>query len=605
VRRVAFAAVIVLVALSVTGARAQPVCQETPRAPANPVFAAQQQAFGFHDEEVVICSPGYTDPTHIAARLWVPSSCPGVGGCPGVVIAPQFTSTKEVVLSDMLNAVHRGLYALSYDERGQGTSGGQATFESRDDIVDQAAVLRWFHHEVRPTKTAVQGVSGGGWLALTAAIFNCGSARAAHYDSSIPCDRGERWVDAIAPEEPPAAFSFDEFGTCQASFALSAFIESRAYPGFVPPAATCVAHGTPAEAAAGHVRDVITADLGPYHLVSRLGRIDVPVYLVTSFGDRTVLPNTVVREYELLRARVRNPNDPYKRDVRLLISDEGHGGVEGNFAVVNDVFSWIDRILRDKGPQRGAPVVIAQHWAGDAFRLEREWPIPGTKVAQLYLSRTANDAAGAGKLVPAAPRGSEPADELMNVPMDSGDPGRAALVGAPGVDQLWEDTSPTPIPGLRLDYETAPMSTTIELSGDPVLTLWISSLNGVGNGQIHAALYEVRADGSAIEFSRGRVAVWNVGTRPQKATVLLTTSDYRIPKGSRLLLTIMPSDVIQVTPAVPGGTTLVQHSGGTPSALTFGLAPVDRVPPKGTPPSGAAYTSDPVGAICGAFALPC
>jgi hypothetical protein len=33
--------------------------------------------------------------------------------------------------------------------------------------------------------------------------------------------------------------------------------------------------------------------------------------------------------------------------------------------------------------------------------------------------------------------------------------------------------------------------------------------------------------------------------------------------------------------------------------------PVDRVPPPGNPPSGAAFTDDPMGAICTALNLPC
>ena len=52
------------------------------------------------------------------------------------------------------SAVH-----LSYDVRGQGSSGGQAAFLGRDDIADQAAVLAWWHANVKPTKTAFYGIS--------------------------------------------------------------------------------------------------------------------------------------------------------------------------------------------------------------------------------------------------------------------------------------------------------------------------------------------------------------------------------------------------------------------------------------------------------------
>lgn len=600
-RRAALAAAVVLGSLGVTGVRAQSVCEETPRSSTAPLFAVQQQAFGFHDEEIVICTPGDHDPTHIAARLWVPLSCPGVGGCPGVLMAHGYGFSKEITFSDMLNAVRRGLYVLSYDVRGQGSSGGQATFLTRQDVADQAAVLGWFHREVRPTKTAVFGISQGGWLALVAGIFNCGSARAAAYEVSIPCDRGERWVDAIAPVEGPSSWSFDQGGTCNAIFGLETFAESRAYPGFVPTLTRCAADGTPAESGVQELGGVITAPFGPIDLHSRLGRVDVPVYLATSFADRLVPPNIVTRAYEVLRAREKNPHDPYKRDVRLLISDEGHGEIGGNIAAMNDIFTWIDRMLRGKGPQRDARVSIAQEWAGGTFRLERDWPIPGTKVLPLYLSRTTSDPAARGTLTTRPPGAREPADQLMNVPTISSQP------GAPGVDQAWQNSSGTPIPGLRLDYLSPPMTSTVEITDAPLLTLWVSSSNPASRGrsQLHGALYEVGADGSVTEFARGRVGVAGLGARAEKVTVPFTVSDDRIPRGSSLLLSIMPSDALQVVPATNGDSLFVHHGRGTPSALVVRLAPMDRVPPHGTPPRGPASTQDPVGAACASLGLPC
>src|SRR2546421_382453 len=83
------------------------------------------------------------------------------------------------------------------------------------------------------------------------------------------------------------------------------------------------------------------APLGPMPLNTLLGRVDVPVYLATSFADRLVLPNPVVAAYRALRARLADRRDPYKEDLRLLISDEAHGDDGGNFAVTDDIFTWI------------------------------------------------------------------------------------------------------------------------------------------------------------------------------------------------------------------------------------------------------------------------
>jgi hypothetical protein len=116
-------------------------CVETPRPdPTLPVLVAQAQAFGFHDEELVLCSPGAPnesgEPTHLAARLWVPAVCAPAGGCPGVVVVHGFGVTKETTFADMQALAGRGLYVLAYDVRGQGQSGGQADFMGTDTIAD-------------------------------------------------------------------------------------------------------------------------------------------------------------------------------------------------------------------------------------------------------------------------------------------------------------------------------------------------------------------------------------------------------------------------------------------------------------------------------------
>src|SRR5438067_1881375 len=100
---VAMVAAVVLVptpvAPSTTGASPLPAaCVETPRpGPGLPALVAQEQLFGFHDEELVLCSPGAPDggqPVNLSARLWVPAGC-GAGGCPGVLVVHGFGGTKE------------------------------------------------------------------------------------------------------------------------------------------------------------------------------------------------------------------------------------------------------------------------------------------------------------------------------------------------------------------------------------------------------------------------------------------------------------------------------------------------------------------------------
>lgn len=550
-------------------------CVETTRLPDNPIFGLQEQRFGFHDEEVVVCSPGATSPVHISARLWVPASCPPAGGCPGVVIAHGFGFNKEVTFADMLQAVQRGMYVLSYDVRGQGMSGGQAAFLGRDDIADQAAVLAWWHRNVQPTKTAFYGLSQGGWLSWVAAVYNCGAGRAAAFDSTVPCDEGGRWVDAIAPVQGPTEYIDD--GTCPL-FGVEALAYSRFNPAMVAGFADCIVNGRPGETGEVFV-----------DIAQRLGRIDVPVYAVTSFYDRLIVPQLVTSAYEELRALADQPGSAiYGKDVRLLISNDGHGAVGGNFAVIGDIFSWIASRIAGGAPPRDATVAIAQEWAGHAFRLEHAWPIPGTTAQTLYL--------GDGTLG-AAPAG-EP-DRLRNNPYPASPP------EAPFVGTLVGVNNDLAVPDARLVNTTEPLAQTIEATGQPTATIYVSSPVPGTEGQLHIGLSELEPGGSAHEFAHARLGLTDLGPDPIALTIPLTIASHRVDAGNRLMLAITATDIAITLPARGLDPYFVHHDAVAPSSITVPLVPVDRVPPAGDPPSGAGFTEDPLGAICQALSLPC
>jgi len=558
-------------------------CVETKRiAPANPLFKAQEQRFGFHDEEVVICSPGATSPVHIAARLWVPKTCPPAGGCAGVVIGHGFGFNKELTFPDMLQAVQRGMYVLSYDVRGQGMSGGQAAFLGRDDIADQAAVLSWWHRKVQPTKTAFYGISQGGWLSWTAGVFNCGAARAASYDSTIPCDQGGRWIDAIAPVQGPTEYLDD--GTCPL-FGVEAIAYSRANPKLITALTPCLLGRAPV------IPKGIFVDVA-----HRMDRIDVPVYAVTSFYDRLVLPQLVTAAYEKLRARTLDPQDlMYGKDVRLTMSNDSHGAVGGNFAVTGDVFAWIQHEIAGGPALRDAKVAIAQEWAGNAFRLEQEWPIPGTSTQTFYLTR-----AGSKGGLAAAP-GANGADELRNIPLALGPP------EAPFVGTVVDVNNDRELKDVRLVYRTEPFAQLAEIEGQAFATIYVSSSNAVsrGTGQLHLGLAELSPDGSAHEFAHARIGLRGLGPTPRAIEIPFTVASRRIDPGNRLMLSITPTDVAISFPVYGADPYFVGRGSGTPSSLIVPFVPADRVPPPGNPPSGAAFTDDPLGAICTGLNLPC
>ena len=578
-RRTRLSLLCVLCVLAPAGARAAApgACVPTPRAPANPVYQAQDKAFGFHDEELVICSPGVNNPTHIAARLWVPATCPGVGGCPGVLIAHGFGFSKELTFPDMLTAVRKGMYALSYDVRGQGMSGGQAEMLGRDDIADQAAILKWWHDNVRPTKTAVYGISQGGWLAWVGAIYNCGAARAAHFDTRIPCDRGGRWVDAIVPMQGLTQTIDDH--TCT-EFFMTAFAESRFN--------TAIANAFQSCPTQGRMEPIAGAFVDTAH---RMDRIDVPVYIVTSFFDRLVPPRHEIAAYEQLRARAADPTDDlYGKEVRLLISNDGHGDVGGNTAIVGDVFTWMHHELAGSPGFRDARVAIAQQWANNSFRLEQAWPIPGTTTQTLYL--------GPGTLS-SAPSGAR--DELRNISIATESP------SLPMGGLTLPTNTTIEIPDNHLVYMSSPFTTTTEITGEPVATFYVSSANvsGQGLGQLNVGLSDVDAKGNATEFSHERLGLIGLGPRPVPIRIPLSVSGHRIPPGDRLMLVVASSDTAVAFPAPGPDAFYINHNAAEPSSITIPIAPVSRTPPPGAPPSGVSYTDNPLKAICETIGLPC
>jgi ABC-2 type transport system ATP-binding protein len=576
-------------------------CVETPRPDASlPAFAAQAQAFGFHDEELVLCAPGVGHPTNLSARLWVPATCPSVGGCPGVVVVHGFGATKETSVADMRDLATRGRYVLAYDVRGQGQSGGQGDMMGPDTIADEGYVLRWFHDAVRPTKTGVYGISQGGSHALMAAEYSCGRDRSEHLDSTIPCDQGGRLVDAIVPVQSPTKLeTIVDDGTCS-QFMLTASAESRFQPDITAHATQCAFDGTPPDAAVEAIDNTISdgglaRDNDVRDLQARADRIDVPVYLASSYFDRLVPATNTTNIYERLRQRAADPNDPYfGTDVRLIMSNDAHGDIGSNFAVLTDLFTWLERQLKDDPtPLRDAPVASAQEWDGGSFRLETGWPIAGTRTATRYL---ASDTTGA-RLTDKKPKASS--TTIENVPVVSTAP------WVPLAGSFVPLQTIGLLPGDSVRYQSEPVRALTEITGLPVAHLWLSTPDGGAFGQVTVALEEVAPDGTVTQFARTRRGFADLAAQPIEKVLPLSTASWRIQPGNRVQLTITATDVFEATPSLANHGVVISSGPRAPSRVELPLVDPHRVAPAGDVPTGTSFTSDPVDGLCGALGLPC
>jgi predicted acyl esterase len=570
------AGLVTVPALADDGAAA---CVETPRPAADlPVFEAQRQMFGFHDEELVLCSPGHEQPTHLAARLFVPDECAPAGECAGVLVSHGFAFNKELTAPDMQNLANRGFYVLSYDVRGHGASGGQASLMGREEIADQVAVLEWFHEYVQPTKVGAYGISQGGAHALMAAIFNCGRARAAAFDSELPCDDGGRLVDAIVPFQSPTGFEDD--GTCM-YFTHQAAVQSRLHPGIAGSSATCSLREVGVDASG----DLPQVDVDLIDYVSRANRIDVPVYLATSFFDRLVPPQDSTRMYEALRGR--------DVDTRLMVTHDGHGAIGANFAALDDAFAWLQWQLQGSDPSgawpRDARVAFAQEWAGNALGLADDWPY-WTDQGSWYL--------GIGGALTDTP-GDDEYEVLYSAPTVANPPEAPFSGELPTVERSER------VDGVTLTYLTEPVGNTLEIAGLPALEAWISSSNaaGEGHGQLHVSLAEVTPDGQVTQFARNRIGVWGLGTEPQLVRLDLTVAAWRIDPSNRLMVKIAPADSADVQPSISTDELRI-HTGGTyASRLVTGLADPSRLIAPG--PTGPTFPQEAPAAICAGLNLPC
>jgi predicted acyl esterase len=250
---------------------------------------------------------------------------------------------------------------------------------------------------------------------------------------------------------------------------------------------------------------------------------------------------------------------------------------------------------------RTAPVAIAQSWAGNAFRLEHDWPIPGTTSRTFWLSRTAADAPASGHLTSTAPDAAEVADTLANVPVAASGP--SSVPYAPAVS-VGGDRG---VPGAELVYLSSPFTRRAEIAGAPMVRLWVRSSNaaGAGQAQLHVALAAVSPSGQVTELARSHRGYRHLGPRAIPVAFPLTVASARLSPGMRLMLEITPTDVAVSVPFATADTATVVHDRAHPSAVQVPFAPVDRRPPPGAPPTGPAFPQDATSAVCAGLGLPC
>jgi predicted acyl esterase len=364
-------------------------------------------------------------------------------------------------------------------------------------------------------------------------------------------------------------------------FTHQAAVQSRLHPGIAGSAASCSLRELGVDATGSAPQ--VDVDLIDY--VSRANRIDVPVYLATSFFDRLVPPQDSTRMYEALRSR--------DADTRLMVTHDGHGAIGANFAALDDAFAWLQWQLQGSDPSgvwpRDARVAFAQEWAGNALGLADDWP---------YWAGEGSWYLGVGGALTDSP-GDDGYEVLYSAPTVANPPEAPFSGELPTVERSER------VDGVTLTYLTEPVGNTLEIAGLPALEAWISSSNaaGEGHGQLHVSLAEVTPDGQVTQFARNRIGVWGLGTEPQLVRLDLTVAAWRIDPSNRLMVKIAPADSADVQPSISTDELRI-HTGGTyASRLVTGLADPSRLIAPG--PTGPTFPQEAPAAICAGLNLPC
>lgn len=180
-------------------------------------------------------------------------------------------------------------------------------------------------------------------------------------------------------------------------------------------------------------------------------------------------------------------------------------GFDLKFDIAAEQLRWYDYWLKgiDNGIMSEPPICYFTMGApeAEAMRYARQWPLPEEKPTQFYFQagpsesvKSAND----GLLTQAAPKADSGQDEYtVDYATTTGKATR--WNNGRGGDFLYPDMAANDAKGIT--YTSAPLNAAIEVTGHPVVHLWVTST--AGDGDFFAYLEEVDETGYSHYISEG------------------------------------------------------------------------------------------------------
>jgi putative CocE/NonD family hydrolase len=221
----------------------------------------------------------------------------------------------------------------------------------------------------------------------------------------------------------------------------------------------------------------------------------VPTYEYAGWFDGA-LPRGQIRAYLAnRRAGSRLRIGPWFHAGEFNASPDARGR-DTRFDHAAEVIRFFDYHLRgvDNGFDRDAPV----HYytmGEERWKSAETWPPPGIVSTPLFLAPD-------GRLTPEAPPPSSGGDRyVVDESVKSGPGSRWGLIVGTGVDRGYDDRRHRD--RQLLTYATAPLETDVEVTGHPVVHLFLSA--NAPDGGLFAYLEDVRPDGRVNYMTEGQL----------------------------------------------------------------------------------------------------
>jgi ABC-2 type transport system ATP-binding protein len=531
-------------------------------------------------DEMITVRSGPADDQAVAldTRFYLPRNRDG--RVPAVLLAHGFGGTKDSVADDAESLADRGYAVLTWTAQGFGRSGGQIHLDSPDyEVKDAQRLLDWLaaRPEVRldaagDPRVGVVGGSYGGGLALMLA----GQDR--RVDAIVPSITWNDLTRVFLPQsaDTTATGVFKKgwaglyFGNGAAAgqnvvAAAGAEADGGGAPGAGARDPSCGRFAADICAAYLQLATTGEADASTLALLRRsspatvLGQIKAPTLLIQGEVD-TLFP---LSEADANAKGIAATGTP----VRVAWFTGGHDGGAGPQTDQDRVkyltVQWLDHYVKGEGDAPSTSFTYSRVAGFSA--LDRDLVTNGYSTDEY-------PGLGAGGTQVSITGQAQP---IANPP--NGNPG--ALSSLPGVGGRLSELLggvAGDIPGQYATFQSAPVTSAIEVAGAPTVRLRAAS--PTGSATVFVKLYDVDQSG-AETLSAGLVAPVRLTGLPStidkasEVTVTLPAIVRRIDAGHTVRVVVATSDQAFLTPAAPavytvqvGSTITLPTVVGTPIA---------------------------------------